>query len=130
MNNYRDEARQVAKNTLWTIGRFLLAILLIVVILTLVGWGLKGAGIIGKDIEREVIQHTRQYTESKQAKLQSLYTEYTNLQTKAAEAEAAGSTKVAGAVYAQQRALIAQMKREATNIPSSELPTEVAALIR
>ncbi len=129
-NEYRDDMNRVAKDSAWTLWRFLPLGLLIVVLLTFLGWGLKSAGIIGKDIDREVVQHSRQYTESKQAKLQNLYTEYTNLQTKAAQAEAGGQEKVANAVKVQQRAILAQMKREATNIPNSELPSEVHRLIR
>jgi len=126
---YRKEAGQVAKETSWTIMRFLPAFILVVVVLTLMVWGLKSAGIIGKDIDREVVRHSRQFVESKQAKLQSLYTEYTNLQTKAAEADAVGATKVIDAVYAQQKALIAQMRREATNIPSHQVPPEIQQLL-
>jgi len=126
---YRNEASVVAKEATWTVWRFLPLFILVIIILTVIGWGLKSAGIIGMDIEREVVQHSRQFVESKQAKLQSLYTQYVNLQTKVAEANAAGATKVAQATEAQQMALLAQMKREAINIPSHKIPTEVQQLI-
>jgi uncharacterized membrane protein len=119
----------VSKDVSWTIWRFLPIFLLVIVILTIIGWGLQSAGIIGKNIEREVVQHSRQFIESKQAKLQNLYTQYLDLQTKAIEAETVGATEVVKAVQAQQKAIIAQMRREATNIPTSEVPAEVQRLI-
>jgi uncharacterized membrane protein len=129
MSEYRDEMRRVSKDVSWTIWRFLPIFLLVIVILTIIGWGLQSAGIIGKNIEREVVQHSRQFIESKQAKLQNLYTQYLDLQTKAIEAETVGATEVVKAVQAQQKAIIAQMRREATNIPTSEVPAEVQRLI-
>lgn len=129
-SDYRNDAREVIKETNWTIWKIIPTLLLVAVVITVLGWGLKSVGIIGKDIDREVVQHSRQYTESKQASLQNLYTQYVGLQTKVAEAEAIGSTKVAEAVMAQQMAIIAQMRRKAGNIPSSELPSNIQQLIR
>ncbi len=127
---WRKEIDGVAKDASWTVMRFLPVGLLIVAIIVVLGWFLLSTGIISMNIDREVVQHSRQYTESKQGMLQNLYTEYANLQTKVAEAEANGSTNVADAARAQQGALLAQMKREATNIPSSQIPPEVKRLIQ
>lgn len=129
-SEYRSEASTVAKETSWTIWRFLPVFLLVVIILTIGGWALKSAGIIGMDIEREVVQHSRQFVDSKQAKLQNLYTKYTNLQTKAIEASMAGATKAMEAMESQQMAILSQMKREAMNIPSHKVPLEVQRLIQ
>ena len=129
-SDYRNEAQEVIKETNWTIWKIIPTLFIVALVITVFGWGLKSAGIIGKDIDREVVQHSRQYTESKQASLQNLYTQYVGLQTKVAEAEAVGSTKVAEAAMAQQMAIIAQMRREAGNIPSSELPSNIQQLIR
>ena len=127
---YRDGMNEVAKDTSWTVMRFLPVGLLIVAILVMLGWFLQSTGIISMNIDREVVQHSRQYTESKQGMLQNLYTEYANLQTKVVEAEANGATNVADAARAQQGALLAQMKREATNIPNSQIPPEVKRIIQ
>ena len=127
---YRNGMREVKSDVTWTIWKFLPVIALGIIILVVLGWFLQSTGIINMNIEREVIQHSRQYTESKQAMLQNLYTQYSDLQTKVAEAQANGSTNVAESAQAQQRALLAQMKREATNIPVSQIPDEVKRLIQ
>jgi len=114
-NEYRDGATIVAKESAWTFWRFLPLLLLV---------------IIGKDIEREVVQHSQQYVESKQAKLQNLYTKYVELQTKATEAEFAGVTELVDVYYAQQKAILVQMRREVTNIPSHQVPPEVQKLLQ
>ena len=127
---YRNGMREVKSDVTWTIWKSLPVIALGIIILVVLGWFLQSTGIINMNIEREVIQHSRQYTESKQAMLQNLYTQYSDLQTKVAEAHANGSTNVAESAQAKQRALLAQMKREATNIPVSQIPDEVKRLIQ
>ncbi|MBT3690393.1 hypothetical protein HOE31_00300 [bacterium] len=129
-NEYRDGATIVAKESAWTFWRFLPLLLLVIVVVLLVVWSLKSTGIIGKDIEREVVQHSQQYVESKQAKLQNLYTKYVELQTKATEAEFAGVTELVDVYYAQQKAILVQMRREVTNIPSHQVPPEVQKLLQ
>lgn len=130
MNEYRQDVNEAVGDASWTLRRILPLLLGVLLVMVLIGWVLQSTGIISMNIDREVTQHSRQYTESKQAMLQTLYTEYANLQTKAAEAEASGQANVAEAVKAQQMAILSQMRREATNIPQSELPVEVGRLIR
>jgi hypothetical protein len=127
---YREEARFAIKESFWTLRRIVPLFLGVLSVLVLVGWGLRSTNIVDKDIDREVVQYSQQYTESKQAKLQNLYTQYTNLQIRVAEAEANGQNSIVAAVHAQQKAILAQMKRETTNIPSSEVPEEVERLIK
>ncbi|MDO8259900.1 MAG: hypothetical protein Q7T50_00185, partial [Candidatus Magasanikbacteria bacterium] len=100
-----------------------------IIVMMLFGWFLQATGIISMNIEREVVQHSRQYTESKQASLQNLYSQYAGLALQIAKAETDGNINVADAAKAQQIALITQMKREATNIPASEVPVEIYRLI-
>ena len=126
---YRDETSEFLNEANWTIGKLLPTLALIVIVSVVIGWFLTGSGIIKKDIEREVVQHSRQYVEGKQLSLQNLYTKYVSLQTDAVKADSVGKTKVADAIRAQQMALLNQIKREAINIPSSEIPGEVRKLI-
>lgn len=126
---YRDEVREAVREAHWTFWKVLPYALVALAVFVAIGFGLQALGIIGKDIEREVVQHSRQYIESKQVQLQALYTEYVRLQTKAVEAETSDQPKVAEALRAQQFALLSQMRREATNIPSGKVPEEIRSLL-
>ncbi len=129
-NDYRDSVKEAIRKGSWTFGKLLPWGILGLIILVVIGWGLHSSEIIDKNIDREVTQYSRQYTESKQAILQNLYSQYASLQTGIAEAEANNLTDVAEAKQAQQKALVLQMKREATNIPHDQIPTEVKQLIQ
>ena len=129
MSDYRVAARTVRREAWWTLWQFWTLLVVGILIVVAIGWGLKRAGIIGMNIDREVVQQSQQYVESKQAKLQNTYSEYMDLETRRAEASLAGATDVEAALKAQKGALIAQMRREVTNIPDSEVPKEVATLL-
>jgi hypothetical protein len=59
--SYRSEAGQVAKDTRWTIFRFLPIFVFILLILGGVGFMLSSAGVIGRTIvEREVFEQSYQ----------------------------------------------------------------------
>ena len=128
-DDYRGEARKVIKDSHWTFWKILPLVLVVLAVMVVLGWALQAAGIIDMNIQREVTQQSQQYTESQQARLQNLYTEYASLQTAAATARANNQDEVLQAVEAQQMALIAQMRRITTNIPSSEVPEEVRTLL-
>ncbi len=129
-NEYRNSVNEAIREGSWTVGKLLPWGILGLIILVVIGWGLHSSEIIDKNIDREVTQHSRQYTESKQASLQNLYSQYTTLQAEVVEAEANSLTDVAAAKQAQQKALVLQMKREATNIPKDAVPSEILPLIR
>ena len=70
MGSYREDASGVARETSWTFLRFLPAILLIVVVLSGVGFGLRSVGLIGGTIvEREVFEHSYQRSEALKARV-------------------------------------------------------------
>lgn len=59
--SYRDEARQVAKDSHWTFWRFLPVFLVAVVVLSAVGFGLNSLGLFGRTVvEREIFEHSYQ----------------------------------------------------------------------
>jgi hypothetical protein len=59
-NQYREDARVVAKESYWTIWKFLPVIGL----LLLIGFGLRGLGLVGsKVVERQVMVNSHQYKE-------------------------------------------------------------------
>ncbi|MEI7621548.1 MAG: hypothetical protein WCJ51_03355 [Candidatus Moraniibacteriota bacterium] len=129
-NEYRDAVNEGIREGAWTLRKLLPWGILGIIILVVIGWGLHSSEIIDKNIDREITQHSRQYTESKQAILQNLYSQYASLQTGIVEAEANSLTDVAEAKQAQQKALVLQMKREATNIPHDQIPAEIKILIQ
>ena len=60
MSDYRDEARTVVKEAHWTIWK----VLPIILILFVIGFGLKSIGLIGgKAVERQVLVNSHQYIE-------------------------------------------------------------------
>jgi hypothetical protein len=128
-NEYRNEARQAIRNARWIFLRVLPLLLLVFVVGTATYYALQATGIIGADIEREVVRHSRQFIEGKQAQLQALYTEYASLQARADRAKALGQKQVEATYRAQQLALMAQMRREAKNISMRHVPREVRLLI-
>ena len=70
MSSYRDEAREVAKETRWTFFRFLPIFIGAVVILTALGFGLRSLGLIGSTIvEREVFERSYQRSEALKAQI-------------------------------------------------------------
>lgn len=67
---YRDEARTVARDARWTFWRFLPLVLIVIVLLALVGFGLRSAGLIGRTVvEREVFERSFQRSESLKARI-------------------------------------------------------------
>lgn len=65
MNKYRKEARQIAKDTSWTFWRFLPIFIVAIIVLAVLLFGLRSAGIIGSTIvERKVFEESYQRSES------------------------------------------------------------------
>lgn len=63
-NEYRNEARTVAKETSWTFWRFLPIFIIVLVVLSGLFFGLRSLGLIGSTIvEREVFKQSFQYKE-------------------------------------------------------------------
>lgn len=65
MSEYRDSARVAAKETSWTFWRFLPIGIVIIVVFSGLGFGLKSLGLIGGTIvERKVFEESYQRSES------------------------------------------------------------------
>lgn len=65
MNSYRQEARQVATEARWTFFRFLPLFVGIVVVLMILGFGLRSLGLWGHaTVEREVFEASYQRSEA------------------------------------------------------------------
>ena len=65
MNEYRNEAASIAKESQWIFWKFLPLFLIVVVVLSAVGFGLRSLGLIGKTaVEREVFEQSYQRSEA------------------------------------------------------------------
>lgn len=65
MSSYRDEAKQVAKETSWTFWRFLPIFLVFIVVLCAIGFGLHSMGLFGTTVvERKVFEQSYQRSEA------------------------------------------------------------------
>jgi len=104
------------------VGIFLIALILGI----LVFWGLTATGIITRGIQREVIQHSQPYVETKLNLLWSLYNDWTQLESEITET---GDTAVIEAKRAQQAATVSQMRQEASMIPEGTVPPELREFI-
>ena len=63
MSDYRNEAGQAARDTRWTVFRFMPIFLFVFVLLAVLGFVLNTGGIIGKTIvQREVFEQSYQRT--------------------------------------------------------------------
>lgn len=106
----------------------------VVLIITFIIFGViiaKSQGIF-YNIERSNIKKSNQYIETVCAKLQSMYTEWTRLNTEVSKYEAetsAGNEKIISDIRIQQRALVNQMRGEADKIPKEEVPRSVAQIL-
>lgn len=103
-----------------------LVTVVVLAIVTLLGMALTGTGIFFRDIEREVVQHSRQYTETKTGILQSLHSDWLALESeiKALSGDP-GNQSIVDAKRSQQKAIVRQMRSEADLIPESEVPRSV-----
>lgn len=85
-----------------------------------------GFRLLGMNINREVRQHSQQYTETKTALLRNLHSNYQDLEMQLIEA----SPQLAKALRAQQAGTVRRMKEQADLIPSSQVPADIAAFLR
>ena len=70
MSEYRNEMREVARESRWTFFRFLPLLVGAIVILSAVGFALNSFGLIGKTVvEREVFERSFQRSEALKAQI-------------------------------------------------------------
>ena len=70
MNDYRNSAREVARETRWTFFRFLPIAVTIIVVVTVLGFGLNSLGLFGRTVvQRKVFENSYQRTEAIKAQI-------------------------------------------------------------
>lgn len=130
MSQYCDDVRDVEKVVGFTLFKLLKWGIPIIVVLSLLGWLAQSLGIISMNIEREKIQHSQQYTETKVSLLNKLYSDYEQLGTEIAELRSVeGNDEIITAKQAQQKATIKRLRTEADLIPSSQVPDHIKSFL-
>lgn len=70
MSTYRNDAREFHRETRWTIWKFLPIFLTVVVIFSVLGFGLRAAGLFGDTVvERKVFENSYQRSEALKAQI-------------------------------------------------------------
>ncbi len=73
MDDYRKEVSDGLKDARWTFFRGLPLLVIIVIVLAMLGFGLRSAGILGKTaVERSVFENSFQYSEARKAEIATL----------------------------------------------------------
>lgn len=98
----------------------------VLVVGVLVFWGLTATDIITLGIQREIVQHSQQYVETKINLLNKLYNDHEQLE---AEISTLSGNGVIEAKKAQQKAVVVRIKTEATMIPENTVPPEIREFI-
>lgn len=123
---YRDEVSAVDKEVFFTARKIFKYGLIAVLVFVPLGWLVQSTGIVGMNIQREVVQHSQQYVETKVNLLNKLTRDWYQLESEIAEF---GPGDVGRAKQAQQRNTLNSIETEAGMIPSSQIPRNVRALL-
>ncbi len=130
MSEFRDGAKQVGKEVsfvLWTILKWGIPT---IIVLALLGFLCQSLGIISLDIQREVVQHSQQYVETKVNLLNKLYNDWLRLEAEIAEFGASeGNEEIIAAKRAQQKNTAKRIRTEASMIPNSQVPESVQSFL-
>ncbi|OGZ44484.1 MAG: hypothetical protein A3J55_04565 [Candidatus Ryanbacteria bacterium RIFCSPHIGHO2_02_FULL_45_17b] len=94
MSEYRDEARQMAKDAHWTFWKFFPAFLVAVIMLSAVGFGLNSLGLFGKTVvERKVFEHSYQRQAGLEAEIATYQATLTEIERKLTNSELDTNTR-------------------------------------
>ncbi|MFA4942999.1 MAG: hypothetical protein WC564_05180 [Patescibacteria group bacterium] len=125
-NEYRNEVRKIGKDvpfTFWTFFKWSLGFIIVVAVL---GFVAQSLGIISLSIEREKIQHSQPYIETKVVLLEKLHNDWYDLEAEIVELKLAKeSDEFISAKQAQQKNIVKRIKAEANLIPESQIPEEI-----
>lgn len=130
MSPYREDVKTVDKEVGFTLWKLFKWGIPIIIVLLLLGWLVQSSGIISMDIEREKIQHSQQYSETKVVLLNKLHSDYLTLDAEIAELRTVdGNEDIIVAKKAQQKAGIRRLRNEADLISSSQVPDHIKAFL-
>jgi len=92
----------------------------------LISWALMATNIISFGIQREAIQQSQPYVETKVSLLHKLHTDWFQLDTEIAELQVIpDSQDIIKAKRAQQKNIVIRMEEEANLISASQIPDSI-----
>jgi len=129
-SDFRRDVREVEKEGWFVLRKVLKWGIPIIIVLALLGFLAQSLGIISLDIQREVIQRSQQYVETKVNLLNKLHNDWLQLDAEIAELRADdGNEGIVAAKRAQQKNTANRIRTEAGMIPDSQVPDSVKAFI-
>jgi len=133
-DEFRNEVKLAVKEGKWvgwTIIKASVGFIIFFLILDTALWlDGRALGIFYMDIDREVIQYSQQYSETKVNLLNKLYSDYLELKTEIAELGVSdGNEEIIAAKNAQLKNAAKRIKTEAGMIPASQLPEDIATFL-
>ncbi len=116
---------EYTKETLEVMPSYIIWVVMTVILLIGAGWAVLAVQPAWMGFQREIVQESPQYVESKRTLLNGLVQDWNQL-----EVEILGSSdEVAAAKRGQQLAIINRMVDESDRLPESEVPSAVTDLL-
>lgn len=131
MSEYRDELKRASKEAPYTAWTFLKWGLLAIIVVAILVFLAQALGIISINIQREVVQHSQQYVETKVNLLNKLHTDWFQLNAEIAELKASDedNSEIIAAKVAQQKNIVNRIQTEADMIPDSQIPARIRSFL-
>jgi hypothetical protein len=104
--------------------------LAIIVGIVVLSWGLMASNIVSFGIQREAIQQSQPYVETKISLLHKLHTDWLQLDAEITEARVAGQEAVVSSKIGQQKEIVNRMRYEAGLIAQSQIPDSIKYFLR
>lgn len=130
MFEFRRDVKEAEKEGWFVLGRVLKWGIPTILVFAVLAFLAQSLGIISLDIQREVIQHSQQYVETKVNLLNKLHNDWLQLDAEIAELRAEdGNEEIITAKQAQQKNTANRIRTEAGMIPDSQVPAAVQSFI-
>jgi len=111
--------------------KYILWGLVALVAIVVLGWGLMASNIVTWSIQREAVQHSQPYVETKVSLLHKLHNDWLQLDAEIAELRSTEDSRpIIKAKQAQQKNIVIRMAEEAELIPASQIPASIGNFLR
>ncbi len=129
---YRDDFREMERETYWTLPRIVGFAVLAIVIVAALGFLIRYLSLAPepyfRNRETQITRSTNQYVTTRVQALATLKAQYDDIQVEKAKAK--DNQGLLAALAAQEAGVIKQMKLQAANLRPEYLPPDIAPLLR